>query len=534
MTFTAIGPTPASSWRPMAPYLTARALLRQAKVAKTPRPTPPPAARSMRWPPRRRGLRPGRRAGMQRISCSSGRTRRRRWRCSRRELMAPTLDAGRGVRLPGLRRPERQDDADAGDPRLDRDDQGERRGRAGRRTRRPIGDTGRGAEARPGASRSPTPSALAGDQGPGLADRRARPRRSFRPGRRRRSRPTRPRSRRHRRPYITAAYQRVRLTINTAPQAETRAFLDADAGAHRPFDQRPQPLHRRTHAARRGRGRLRPAGAPHARSAPTTPATTAACAASSTRKRNTPPSTTAGKVGIGPDAMALIDRMPLAERAALATDANLPATLRLDIGLTTWTRAVLEQDDGQINALSVALETLLPAEKANLATVVKTPSGPAKRFAEFFIMAQMPGLATDLMSYTRPSGARLVAGQLAGLDDPAQGGRRTVTSRPPCLLDLPARTAIATRRRPRATRRSGRPADVVCLDLLRRRRRADAAARTSWPRRAPNGRGVEEARARPITTTTPSGRRSGRRSSPTPRASQRPSLAGGALLAGAT
>jgi len=111
-----------------------------------------------------------------------------------------------------------------------------------------------------------------------------------------------------------------------------------------------------------------------------------------------------GKGGLGPDAMALIDRMPLAERAALVTDTDLPTALRLDIALTTWTRAVLEQDDGQINALSVALEPLLPAEKTNLATVAKTPSGPAKRFAEFFIMAQMPGLATDLMSYTRPSG----------------------------------------------------------------------------------------------------------------------------------
>ena len=78
---------------------------------------------------------------------------------------------------------------------------------------------------------------------------------------------------------------------------------------------------------------------------------------------------------------------------------TLPVELRLDIGLTSWTRAVLEQDEGQIDALSLALEPLLPAEKANLATVVKSPAGPAKRFAEFFIMAQMPGLDTDLTSY---------------------------------------------------------------------------------------------------------------------------------------
>ena len=112
----------------------------------------------------------------------------------------------------------------------------------------------------------------------------------------------------------------------------------------------------------------------------------------------------AGKVGLGPDARALIDRLPLAERAALVSDPTVPTTLRLDIALTSWTRAVLMQDDNQIDALALKLQTLMPLLATDWARVAKTPAGPDKRFAEFFIFAQVPGMATDLESYTRPVG----------------------------------------------------------------------------------------------------------------------------------
>jgi hypothetical protein len=205
--------------------------------------------------------------------------------------------------------------------------------------------------------------------------------------------------------YVTAAYQRVRLTIDAAPEADTRSFLNAmlartdlSTSDRNLFTaQRMQVADDETRFAQLAlRTRL---------CADDTGADGCVRGKFNEEEEWTTIYDASGTLGLGPDAMALIDRMPLAERAALATDADLPAELRLDIGLTSWTRAVLEQDDGQINALSLALEPLLPAENANLAAVVKTPSGPAKRFAEFFIMAQMPGLATDLMSYTRPTGS---------------------------------------------------------------------------------------------------------------------------------
>lgn len=235
--------------------------------------------------------------------------------------------------------------------------------------------------------------------------------------------------------YVTAAYQRVRLTIDTVPEAETRTFLDAmlartdlsTSDRNLFIGQRMQLAEDEPRFAQLAvRTRL---------CADDTGADGCVRSKFNEEEEWTAVYDASGKVGLGPDAMALIDRMPLAERAALATDANLPAELRLDIGLTTWTRAVLEQDDGQIDALSLALEPLLPAEKANLAMVVKTPSGPAKRFAEFFIMAQMPGLATDMMSYTRPTGS--VASWQGNWPDwmILPKGATSGDFTPPCLLE---------------------------------------------------------------------------------------------------
>jgi len=235
--------------------------------------------------------------------------------------------------------------------------------------------------------------------------------------------------------YVTAAYQRVRLTINTAPEAETRAFLDAMlARTDLSTSDRNLFIGQRMQVAED-----EPAFAQLAVRIRLCADDTGAdgCVRSKFNEEEewTNIYDASGKTGLGPDAMALIDRMPLAQRAALTTDADLPAEFRLDIGLTTWTRAVLEQDDGQINALSLALEPLLPAEKTNLATVVKTPSGPAKRFAEFFIMAQMPGLATDLMSYERPSGS--VASWQGNWPDwmILPKGATNGDFTPPCLLE---------------------------------------------------------------------------------------------------
>src|ERR1700752_3410635 len=67
-----------------------------------------------------------------------------------------------------------------------------------------------------------------------------------------------------------------------------------------------------------------------------------------------------GTVGFGEDARAVIDRLPLKERVALARDARLPAQLRLDIAITSYARAVLLQDHATVDALAGDLTTLLP------------------------------------------------------------------------------------------------------------------------------------------------------------------------------
>ncbi len=106
----------------------------------------------------------------------------------------------------------------------------------------------------------------------------------------------------------------------------------------------------------------------------------------------------------GEDARAVIDRMPLSQRIALSRDAKLATDLRLDVALTSYARAVHLQDDAAIDGLARDLARLLPQMKADWMTIATTPPGPAKRFAEFFAMAKIPGLNADLDEYTRPEG----------------------------------------------------------------------------------------------------------------------------------
>ncbi len=109
-------------------------------------------------------------------------------------------------------------------------------------------------------------------------------------------------------------------------------------------------------------------------------------------------------VGFGPDARALIDRLPLNDRIALSRSPQLPTELRLDLALTGFARAVQLQDDAAIDALATELSTRLPQLREDMRTIAAAPPGPAKRFAEFFVMAKLPGLRTDLVEYVRPLG----------------------------------------------------------------------------------------------------------------------------------
>lgn len=111
----------------------------------------------------------------------------------------------------------------------------------------------------------------------------------------------------------------------------------------------------------------------------------------------------AGPVGFGEDARAIIDRMPLAMRAEVARDASLPAELRLDVALTNFSRAVALRDSRTAELMAGDLARLLPQLGADWQRVV-TSRGSAKRYAQLFAMAKLPGLRPDLATYYRPRG----------------------------------------------------------------------------------------------------------------------------------
>ncbi len=108
-----------------------------------------------------------------------------------------------------------------------------------------------------------------------------------------------------------------------------------------------------------------------------------------------------GFVGLGEDARALIDRMPLAMRAGLARHPGLPAPLRLDIALTSFGRAVALRDDRIVDQLAKDMAGLMPEMRADWRRIGGTPSGSAKRFAELVTMSRLPGLTADLATYQR-------------------------------------------------------------------------------------------------------------------------------------
>ena len=94
-------------------------------------------------------------------------------------------------------------------------------------------------------------------------------------------------------------------------------------------------------------------------------------------------------------------------RIALSRSAELPAPVRLDIALTNFARAVQLQDDGAIDKIVRDLATLLPQMRRDWQSIAAARPGESKRFAEYFAMAKLPGLRTDLIafSYTRPVGS---------------------------------------------------------------------------------------------------------------------------------
>ncbi len=107
-------------------------------------------------------------------------------------------------------------------------------------------------------------------------------------------------------------------------------------------------------------------------------------------------------VAIGPETRAILDRLPL--RTRMAAGATLPELFRLDLALTNYGRAVQLQDNAAIDRLAGELAGLMPLIRHDWLTIRRTRPGPAKRFAEYFVLAKLPGATADLASYTRPQG----------------------------------------------------------------------------------------------------------------------------------
>jgi hypothetical protein len=198
--------------------------------------------------------------------------------------------------------------------------------------------------------------------------------------------------------YLTAAFHRIRLTAASGDQAASRQELDKilqrpdlSATARNVFlaerVQFAEDLDRFAALALRKSGC--PAAAPD----------DATC---DTSYRDPQKS-----VDLGPDAAALIDRMPLDTRATLTHLPVLDAGFRLDIALTGFVRAVLAQDDPVADRLAGELKTLLPPLAAEWQGFLDAKPGEDKRFAGYFILAKIPGANTDLSGsdYTRPEGA---------------------------------------------------------------------------------------------------------------------------------
>lgn len=113
-----------------------------------------------------------------------------------------------------------------------------------------------------------------------------------------------------------------------------------------------------------------------------------------------------GWVGLGADARAIIDRLPLGTRVALSRSADLPGPVRLDIALTNFARAVQLRDDRAADQVARDLASLMPQMRRDWQAIAAARPGDPKRFAQYYAMAKLPGLRTDLIAfqYTRPVG----------------------------------------------------------------------------------------------------------------------------------
>jgi hypothetical protein len=111
----------------------------------------------------------------------------------------------------------------------------------------------------------------------------------------------------------------------------------------------------------------------------------------------------------GLEAALAIDRISLDQRVPLAEDENLPATLRIGVALTNWTRAVLLDNTTVAVRMAQLLSGLLPQLAPEWTAYSSARNREEQRVAGWFLLAKLPGAAVDLvdpnLAYVRPVGS---------------------------------------------------------------------------------------------------------------------------------
>lgn len=88
----------------------------------------------------------------------------------------------------------------------------------------------------------------------------------------------------------------------------------------------------------------------------------------------------------------LTERMPLGLLKEAATTEILPESLRRDIALAAWSRAVVLDEEKVGNQLVPILETLLPKLKPHLHAYLSADTSAARRFAGVYAILKFPGM----------------------------------------------------------------------------------------------------------------------------------------------
>jgi hypothetical protein len=91
-------------------------------------------------------------------------------------------------------------------------------------------------------------------------------------------------------------------------------------------------------------------------------------------------------------------QIPLHLWVAAAENGSLPASLRSDIAITAWARAVLFDDNTLGDRLARDLQKLRPEWKQALSEYIEARDKPVKRFAAIYFMLHNPGIGPTLAS----------------------------------------------------------------------------------------------------------------------------------------